>query len=264
MYNLIFRWTVSRGRETYGYNICSLWMNGVKVSSCNGGGYDMEGTAFAQWIEGAFQDELVELAPRAHGAYAVDARGKYVARLDAWKPEKGTPGFYGMTARMDGSTGAVHSVALDGGCGFDCIRAIVKAIGYGLRSVDNGRKHTTYIMAELDVVDALHKSKGVHITHYRDMAHVRAANAASGRHWFEPATLRFFESRPGRTLYGGRYFISSEQFVPSSGPSAARRYTVREVTPDASIGTAGEFQAHDTHGAARQAVRDLLAPVSAV
>ena len=41
---LTFKWTVSRGRDSYGYNIVTLRVDGDKVSSCNGGGYDMKGT----------------------------------------------------------------------------------------------------------------------------------------------------------------------------------------------------------------------------
>lgn len=41
---LQFKWTISRGRDTYGYNICSLYVDGKKVSGCSGGGYDMMGT----------------------------------------------------------------------------------------------------------------------------------------------------------------------------------------------------------------------------
>lgn len=47
---LEYVWTVSKGRETYGYNICSLYANGNKVSSCNGGGYDMQGVALASYL----------------------------------------------------------------------------------------------------------------------------------------------------------------------------------------------------------------------
>ena len=58
---LEFRWSISRGRDTYGYNICSLWVDGYKVAACNGGGYDMEGTVFAIWIESNFQKRLNKL-----------------------------------------------------------------------------------------------------------------------------------------------------------------------------------------------------------
>ena len=54
-YTLIFKWTVSRGRDTYGYNICSLFVDGEKEASCNGGGYDMKGTVLGVWMEFEFQ-----------------------------------------------------------------------------------------------------------------------------------------------------------------------------------------------------------------
>lgn len=60
---LEFRWTVSRGRDTYGYNICSLYADGAKVSSCNGGGYDMKGTSLGNWIARAYADRLLKLRP---------------------------------------------------------------------------------------------------------------------------------------------------------------------------------------------------------
>ena len=46
-----FRWGVSRGRDTFGYNTCSAFVDGRRVGSCNGGGYDMQGTALAPWLE---------------------------------------------------------------------------------------------------------------------------------------------------------------------------------------------------------------------
>lgn len=61
--SLEFKWTVSRGRDTYGYNICSLYVNGQRVSACNGGGYDMKGTSLGNWIERAYADRLRALKP---------------------------------------------------------------------------------------------------------------------------------------------------------------------------------------------------------
>lgn len=60
---LDFKWTVSRGRDTYGYNIVTLRVDGQKVSSCNGGGYDMKGTALGNWVARAFSAELLRLKP---------------------------------------------------------------------------------------------------------------------------------------------------------------------------------------------------------
>lgn len=39
---LKFKWTISRARETLGYNVVTLYVNGSKVARCNGGGYDMK------------------------------------------------------------------------------------------------------------------------------------------------------------------------------------------------------------------------------
>lgn len=60
---LEFRWTTSRARDTYGYNVCSLFVNGDRVSRCNGGGYDMKGTALGDFIAKYFADRLCELKP---------------------------------------------------------------------------------------------------------------------------------------------------------------------------------------------------------
>jgi hypothetical protein len=77
------------------------------------------------------------------------------------------------------------------------------------------------------------------------MSDIKLANAAAGNHWFEPATLRFFRSRVGDTVYqgpGGVYFVSSEQFVDSRGNAAERLFTVRKFNPETGdINTASEF-----------------------
>lgn len=63
MKTLKFLWTVSKARDTYGYNICSLYVNGAKVESCNGGGYDMKGAVLGNWIARTYADRLVRLTP---------------------------------------------------------------------------------------------------------------------------------------------------------------------------------------------------------
>ena len=66
-YDLKFKWTVSKEVNTNGYNICSLFVNGQKASSCNGGGYDMQGTCLGNWIERKFKDELLQLKETFYG-----------------------------------------------------------------------------------------------------------------------------------------------------------------------------------------------------
>ena len=133
---LEFRWSVSRGYETYGYNICSLWVDGRKVASCNGGGYDMKGTSLGNWLE-----KSLDLFP---GIVKLAAGSNHIGN------KKGT--FYGLayydkTARKwrkhykEG-----YSVVLDGGCGFSCMENILGALGLKLRFVSEKRNTSTYII----------------------------------------------------------------------------------------------------------------------
>jgi len=85
------------------------------------------------------------------------------------------------------------------------------------------------------------------------MAEVRRRNAEANGHWFEPGTIRFFRSRVGSTLYGGRFFISSER-----GPDEVRRYSIREAKEDGHIYTVGQFGRFRSWNGAAKAVRRLV------
>lgn len=102
-YSLEFKWTVSRGRDTYGYNICSLYVNGKKAYSCNGGGYSMDGTCLGDWMEKEFQDEL--------------------KTLDVEK-------YYGLRKYDDGDV-----IYVDGACGFSSMKRILEALGWELQKI---------------------------------------------------------------------------------------------------------------------------------
>lgn len=102
---LMVSWGTSRGRETDGYPICRLDdTNTGKRYRCMGGGYDMIGTVFAEWLEDMRQDDLRAIGSRAyyHGTTA------------------GVGDLYGMRWRPDGS------VSLDGGCGLDAMVRIAR------------------------------------------------------------------------------------------------------------------------------------------
>jgi hypothetical protein len=97
---------------------------------------------------------------------------------------------------------------------------------------------------------------------YVDMRDVERAHQG---HWFEPQAKRFFRSRLPQTAYrgvGGTFFVSSEQFVGSQG-AAPRAYTVRYVTDDGSIETAGPFNELSRATAHRYARRLADIPQSA-
>lgn len=78
----------------------------------------------------------------------------------------------------------------------------------------------------------------------RTMADVKRSNREAGFHFFDRATMRFFDSRVESGLYrgpGGVYFITSEQFHGSTG-SQARMFTVRKFdTATGDVDTCGKF-----------------------
>lgn len=94
-------------------------------------------------------------------------------------------------------------------------------------------------------------------TGYQSIDAIKSANRDAGMHFFEASTLRFFRSRIGRTVYRGKYFVTSEQFVDSRGVAHARRFTIRVAGPDGDINTVGEFQAYATSADAIRAIKSL-------
>lgn len=123
---LHFRWTVSRGLETDGWNISTVYANGDKVGRCNGGGYDMQGTCLAQWFTKE-AGELVKKLPSNYGS------GDH------------KDGFYGLrhwntktNKSQHRNTGPHCETTLDGGCGFDSVRRVMERLKYKLQYVRSG------------------------------------------------------------------------------------------------------------------------------
>ena len=71
----------------------------------------------------------------------------------------------------------------------------------------------------------------------KTIAEARKLHREKGLHFFDADTMRFFNSKiHGATLYGGRYFVTSERF----DDTRPRRYSVREIDPKTgSISTVG-------------------------
>lgn len=102
---LSLSWSVSRGSDTYGYNICRLDDSSTyKRYRCNGGGYDMIGTVFGDWLADVHQDKLKLLNPKQ---------------------------FYGLHPSPEGALNIV------GACGIDCMTDIAKAIGLKVQPFRN-------------------------------------------------------------------------------------------------------------------------------
>lgn len=131
---LEFRWTVSRGRDTYGYNICSLYVDGKKFSSCNGGGYDMKGTSLGAWIEKRL-DLFPGVLRLASPAHRLPRCSSSFYGLYFWDQKK-------KTWRKHYRQGL--QVHLDGGCGFGSMENILRALGLRLRFVTESRNRSIY------------------------------------------------------------------------------------------------------------------------
>jgi hypothetical protein len=94
------------------------------------------------------------------------------------------------------------------------------------------------------------------MTTYENIRQIEYANTSAGHYFFSPSTMRFFRSKiASRSIIGGRYFITSEQFDASS----PRLYTIRIANDDGSIDTVGEFQQYETVEAAKRAAKQLAA-----
>lgn len=118
-----FKWSISRGYNTYGYNICSLvtW-NNCKLGSCNGGGYDMKGTALAGFLNVAFKDELIALNETLARDYNNRGYNGYSDGLEC--------DLYGF-CKSKGK----DAVWIDGGCGITSVIRIMGRLGYRFRHV---------------------------------------------------------------------------------------------------------------------------------
>lgn len=92
--------------------------------------------------------------------------------------------------------------------------------------------------------------------HFQNIEEVKTQNKRKGQHFFDASTMRFFGSRVGYRIYGGCYFVTSEQDNYGGG---SRRYTVRVAYACGDIDTVGDFQAFDTHRQAVAFARDLAA-----
>jgi len=113
---LSFKYGVSRGYETQGYTTCGCWFNGGKVGFCMGGGYDLAGTSFGQFIETLFHEELKRKSAKDLYGFSF-FNEKTRKRQTQWSKNCSEGGF------------------LDGGCGFNSMMEVFNRLGYSLKYV---------------------------------------------------------------------------------------------------------------------------------
>lgn len=135
---LTVKWSTSRGRDTYGYNIVSIRdENTGKRYRAMGGGYDMTGTAFGEWLAYVYQDRLTAISDRAYQTATPTGDG------GPWTRTTNDGGLYGMTFYPH-----VPGIALDGACGLSSMERIAEAIGLTVRHITNRKGHTTMFVIE--------------------------------------------------------------------------------------------------------------------
>lgn len=141
---LAISWAVSRGRDTYGYNICRLddVRTGQRFRTC-GGGYDMVGTVLGDWLEDVKHSELMTLIGN-------NPELAYYDSIDSKRLETPTRpnALYGVYAYY--KDGKLVEVKVDGGCGVNSVQRVIEVLGYTFESVYNKRKQTTtdYIISK--------------------------------------------------------------------------------------------------------------------
>jgi len=114
--NLSLKWSVSRGRDTYGYNIVTLTDNPTgKKYRAYGGGYDMVGVVFSRWMDDNYRERYQSL----------DLNG-----------------YYGL---REGDDGYRYT---DGACGLNCMMGIAVAIGLNYQTVYSRKDGLTNILIE--------------------------------------------------------------------------------------------------------------------
>lgn len=142
--HLALSWSVSRARDTYGYNVVRL-TDGRNTYRADGGGYDMTGTVFGDWLTATYQDRLLKIARRAYyvsdgnGVKAREGEHAHVRWVGTPGKPKVTPGsLYGMY-----SYPKEKRVSLDGGCGIESMLTIARAIGLEVERTGNRKGETT-------------------------------------------------------------------------------------------------------------------------
>ena len=124
-HKIYFTYGTSRGQDSYGYNIVSLYVDGVKVAMSVGVGFDQHGDCLGRWLTKTYNNRLKEL-PANYGS------------LDNNK------GFYGL-CHYDG-TSRTHratknsKTSVDGMCGVSSVSAIMREIGVETFEVKKPRK----------------------------------------------------------------------------------------------------------------------------
>ena len=140
MYNLKFKWTTSKARNSYGYNVCTLLVNREKKARCNGGGYDMKGTCFGSWIEKEFKKDLLKFKQDFYGLTYHDPNWQPSKEIIKREEEGKSLGleryqdFYKQSSKLPTEKNTIPQI--DGACGFRSVEKILNHLGLNIELID--------------------------------------------------------------------------------------------------------------------------------
>lgn len=131
----------SRGRDTYGYAIVTLTDSDTgKKFRCNGGGYDMVGTVFGEWLQNTYQESLMAISNRCQVEYDFSESPRKRVENTADNTLYGMARLINLKGEGKKYFGA-DRIALDGACGINSMIRIAEAIGLKVRYMPTkGRK----------------------------------------------------------------------------------------------------------------------------
>jgi hypothetical protein len=89
---------------------------------------------------------------------------------------------------------------------------------------------------------------------YKNILEVKQRNKANGFWWFSPNNIRFFKSRFGDNVYGGKYFVSSAKM----DWDAPRLYTVHEALENGDVVNVSELGEYATWQGAYERIQAIL------
>jgi len=146
---LVWKWTTSRGINTAGWNICTLYADGEKVASTCGGNYDMKGTVLGDFLQNTHHDRLLKLHRRAGSRFSISPTGEY-KRLKTKKAHRWSNHgeFYGLTAYYKRGETKPFKMSLDGGTGTESMWKIARKIGLSRKYHGETKSTTTYTLTD--------------------------------------------------------------------------------------------------------------------
>lgn len=126
---LAIKWTLSREQDTLDQNICTL-VDPVtnKKYRAMGGGYDLVGTVFSEWLMDVHGAELSTIA--AGKAYTQ----RVIVEDQSYPELTNRDGLHGMTANYN-PDGTLRDVCLDGAEGMERMERIAEAIGLTVKQI---------------------------------------------------------------------------------------------------------------------------------